>query len=95
MDTQDAADLIATFAQDPTYESFPSLRAMAAVQLKNKLGELTQKEKAAIWALLPPEQQQAFKESLALHDAIDERMYPQDEKPTSTKSETNEHSPID
>jgi hypothetical protein len=78
METKAAADLIAEFATDPTYESFPSLRAMMAVQVKNKLGELTPEQKAAIWALLPPEQQQAFKESLAIHDAIDERMYYQE-----------------
>jgi hypothetical protein len=86
METQAAADLIAEFATDPTYESFPSLRAMMAVQVKNKLGELTPEQKAAIWALLPPEQQQAFKESLAIHDAIDERMYLSvDELPTKSK----------
>jgi hypothetical protein len=78
MDTQAAADLIAEFATDPTYESFPSLRPMMAVQVKNKLGELTPEQKAAIWALVKPEHQAIFKESLALHDAIDERMYYQE-----------------
>jgi hypothetical protein len=93
METKAAADLIATFAQDPTYIKFPSLRAYMAARVKGKLGEITPKEKAAIWALVKPEHQAIFKDSLALHKQIHDRMYPSDDElPTPKAKKNDEHS---
>lgn len=89
MPPQAAAALISQFATDATYSAFPSLRAMVAVQLKNKLGELTSEQKAAIWRLLPPKHQKAFKDALAIAESIDRATYPQDEKlPTQSTPAT-------
>jgi hypothetical protein len=40
MSREKLSDMVTSFATDPTYESFPSLRAMIAIQVKNKMGKL-------------------------------------------------------
>jgi hypothetical protein len=81
MNPQSAADLIAQFATDTTYERYPSLKAYMSARVKNELGDLSPEEKLAIWALVKPEHQKVFKDSLALHRRIDERMHPQEKLP--------------
>ena len=55
---------------------------MVAVQLKNRLGDMSPEQKADIWKLLPPKHQKAFKDALAIAESIDRAMYSQDDKPT-------------
>jgi hypothetical protein len=39
MSREKLAGMVTAFASDQTYKSFPSLRAMIAVQVKNKMGK--------------------------------------------------------
>jgi hypothetical protein len=76
MSREKLAGMVTAFASDQTYKSFPSLRAMIAVQVKNRMGKLEPEEKVEVWKLILPEHQAVFKESLALADKIHSLAYP-------------------
>ncbi len=76
MSREKLAGMVAAFASDPTYKSFPSLRAMIAIQVKNKMGKLEEAERVEIYKLISPDHQTIFKDSLALADKIHSRAYP-------------------
>lgn len=76
IDPQKLAGMVTEFASDKTYENLPSLRAMIAVQVKNRMGKLEPEEKVEVWKLISPEHQKVFKESLALADKIHSLAYP-------------------
>jgi hypothetical protein len=87
MSREKLADMVTAFASDSTYKSFPSLRAMIAVQVKNRMGKLEPEEKVEVWKLILPEHQAVFKESLALADQVNTRTYPKSEEDPLKKME--------
>lgn len=80
VDRQKLADMVTEFATDETYESFPSLRAMIAAQVSNKIGKLADAERIEVWKLISPEHQATFKKYLAIAEEVDAKTYPKQEK---------------
>jgi hypothetical protein len=76
MSREKLAGMVTAFASDPTYKSFPSLRAMIAIQVKNKMGKIEEAERIEIYKLIPLEHQTIFKASLDLADKIHSQTYP-------------------
>jgi hypothetical protein len=76
MSREKLAGMITAFASDPTYKSFPSLRAMIAVQVNNRMGKLEEVERVEIYKLISSEDQTTFKASLDLAGKMHSRAYP-------------------